>query len=78
MEKIVIIIIVTIIIIIIIYLFIYFFYKTKTQINYNRLQGVFDDQRSNKKKTLIFTKLAKNRYERLKLKEQKALRSKTY
>ena len=52
--------------------------KTKTQINYNRLQGVFDDQSSNKKKTLIFTKLAKNRYDRLKLKEQKALRSKTY
>ena len=45
--------------------------KTKTQINYNRLQGVFDDQSSNKKKTLIFTKLAKNRYDRLKLKEQK-------
>ena len=39
--------------------------------NYNRLQGVFDDQSSNKKKTLIFTKLAKNRYDRLKLKEQK-------
>jgi len=52
--------------------------KTKIQINYNRLQGVFDDQSSNKKKTLIFTKLAKNRYDRLKLKEQKALRSKTY
>ena len=52
--------------------------KTKTQINYNRLQGVFDDQGSNKKKTLIFTKLAKNGYDRLTLKEQKALRSKTY
>ena len=52
--------------------------KTKIQINYIRLQGVFDDQNSNKKKTLIFTKLAKNRYDRLKLKEQKALRSKTY
>ena len=46
--------------------------KTKTQINYNRLQGVFDDQSSNKKKTIIFTKLAKNRYGRLKLKEQKS------
>jgi len=34
---------------------------------------VFDDQSSNKKKTLIFTKLAKNRYDRLKLKEQKKL-----
>ena len=33
--------------------------KTKTQINYSRLQGVFDDQSSNKKKTLVFTKLAK-------------------
>ena len=52
--------------------------KTKTQINYNRLQGVFDDQSSNKKKTLVFRKLAKNRYDRLKLKEQKAVRSKTY
>ena len=52
--------------------------KTKTQINYDRLKDVFDDQSSNKKKTLIFTKLAKNRYDRLKLKEQKALRSKTY
>ena len=30
------------------------------------------------KRGLIFTKLAKNRYDRLKLKEQKALRSKTY
>ena len=46
--------------------------KTKTQINCNRLQGVFDDQSSNKKKTLIFTKLAKNRCDRLKLKEQKS------
>ena len=26
--------------------------KTKTQINYNRLQGVFGDQSSNKKKTI--------------------------
>ena len=46
--------------------------KTKTQINYNRLQGVFDEQSSNNKKTLIFIKLAKNRYDRLKLKEQKS------
>ena len=30
--------------------------KTKTQINYNRLQGVFDDQSSNKKKTTLIEK----------------------